>query len=89
MAATVRGSSEFDVRYWSIDQLRQTFERLIGPSEISVHCYFGLGLEPTDLHLMPRGTRAAVKVSERLRKLSAKVPWLTNLADSVYVSSVK
>jgi len=81
--------AEFDVRYWSINDLRQTFERLIGRSEISVHCYFGLGLEPTDLHLMPRGSRAAVKASEWLRKLSAKASWLTNLADSVYVSSVK
>jgi SAM-dependent methyltransferase/uncharacterized protein YbaR (Trm112 family) len=81
--------SGFDVRYWSISELRQTFEHLIGRSEISVHCYFGLGLEPTDLHLMPRGIRAAIKVSGLLRDLSTKVPWLINLADSVYVSSVK
>jgi ubiquinone/menaquinone biosynthesis C-methylase UbiE len=81
--------SGFDVRYWSIDELHRTFERLIGPSEISVHCYFGLGLEPTDLHLMPRGTQLAINLSERLRKLSAKASWMTNFADSVYVSSVK
>jgi SAM-dependent methyltransferase len=81
--------SGFDVRYWSIDELRRTFERLIGPSQISVHCYFGLGLEPSDLQLMPRNIQLAIGVSEWLRKLSAKVSWITNLADSVYISSVK
>jgi SAM-dependent methyltransferase len=81
--------SGFAVRYWSINELRRTFERRIGPSEISVHCYFGLGLEPSDMHLMPRGTQLAINLSERLRKLSAKASWMTNLADSVYVSSVK
>jgi SAM-dependent methyltransferase len=81
--------SGFDVRYWSIDELRRTFEQLIGPSEISVHCYFGLGLEPTDLRLMPRDVQLAISVSEWLRKLSAKASWITNLADSVYISSSK
>jgi hypothetical protein len=28
-------------------------------------------------------------LSERLRKLSIKVPWLINVADSVYISAVK
>jgi 2-polyprenyl-3-methyl-5-hydroxy-6-metoxy-1,4-benzoquinol methylase/uncharacterized protein YbaR (Trm112 family) len=79
----------FDVRYWRIHELRKSVEFYIGPSEVSVHCYFGLGLEPTDLNLMPSHLRWAIALSEHLRELSKKVPWLTNLADSVYVSAVK
>lgn len=81
--------SRFEVRYWSINELRKIFECSIGPAKISVHCYFGLGLEATDSRLMPRHVRLATVLSEHLRKLSTKVPWLVNLADSVYVSAVK
>jgi 2-polyprenyl-3-methyl-5-hydroxy-6-metoxy-1,4-benzoquinol methylase/uncharacterized protein YbaR (Trm112 family) len=84
----VEGSG-FEVRYWSIKELENAFERCIGPAKVSVHCYFGLGLEPTDSHLMPRYVRWALAISESLRKLSTKVPLLTNVADSVYVSAVK
>jgi 2-polyprenyl-3-methyl-5-hydroxy-6-metoxy-1,4-benzoquinol methylase/uncharacterized protein YbaR (Trm112 family) len=81
--------SNFEVRYWGIDELRQRFECCIGPAKISVHCYFGLGLEPTDSHLVSHHARWATVLSENLRKLSTKVPWLINLADSVYVSASK
>jgi 2-polyprenyl-3-methyl-5-hydroxy-6-metoxy-1,4-benzoquinol methylase/uncharacterized protein YbaR (Trm112 family) len=81
--------SGFEVRYWGIEELQGTFERCIGPAKISVHCYFGLGLEATDSHLMPRYVRWALGISESLRKLSTKLPWLANLADSVYISAVK
>lgn len=81
--------SGFDVRYWRISELRKAFERFVGPAKISVHCFFGLGLEPIDRHLMPSGIRLAISVSELLRLLSMKAAWLTNLADSVYVTAVK
>lgn len=38
---------------------------------------------------MPSGIRLAISVSELLRLLSMKAAWLTNLADSVYVTAVK
>jgi len=81
--------SGFDVRYWKIDELKETFERSIGPSEISVHCYFGLGLEATDAYLMPWYVKVAIRMSEYLRQLSLRAPFLINFADSVYVSSIK
>jgi 2-polyprenyl-3-methyl-5-hydroxy-6-metoxy-1,4-benzoquinol methylase/uncharacterized protein YbaR (Trm112 family) len=81
--------SDFDVRYWAIKELRKAFEHYIGPSEIFVHCYFGLGLEPSDRHLMPGSIRLAISISELLRSLSTRATWLTNLADSVYVAAVK
>jgi 2-polyprenyl-3-methyl-5-hydroxy-6-metoxy-1,4-benzoquinol methylase len=79
----------FEVRYWSISELRRTFASRIGPPEFTVHCFFGLGLELTDAHLMSRYVRWAVYISENLRKLSMKMPLLTRLADSVYVKAVK
>jgi 2-polyprenyl-3-methyl-5-hydroxy-6-metoxy-1,4-benzoquinol methylase/uncharacterized protein YbaR (Trm112 family) len=79
----------FEVRYWTISELRRLFASRIGPPSISVHCYFGLGLESTDAHLMSRHVRWAVSVSERLRWLSMNIPFLTYLADSVYVTAVK
>jgi len=78
-----------EVRYWGIKELQNAFERCIGPAKISVHCYFGLGLEPTDSHLMPHRVRWVLAISESLRRLSTKLPWLANVADSVYVSAVK
>ena len=79
----------FDVRYWSIDELRKTVESCVGPTNFSAHCYFGLGLERGDAHLMPPNIRWIISLSECLRELSNKVPWLTKAADSVYVSAVK
>ena len=79
----------FEVRYWSISELRHTFASQIGPPELSVHCFFGLGLEPSDAHLMSHHVRWVVYISESLRKLSMKIPLLTHLADSVYVAAVK
>lgn len=79
----------FDVRYWDIAELRQAFGEAIGPASVSVHCYFGLGLEPTDAHLMRPPLRAAIAVSELLRRLSVPAPFLIRLADSVYVSAAK
>jgi hypothetical protein len=79
----------FEVRYWSISELRHTFVSRIGPPELSVHCFFGLGLEPSDAHLMSHHVRWVVYISESLRKLSMKIPLLTHLADSVYVRAVQ
>ncbi len=81
--------SGFDVRYWTLDELRVAFDEAIGPSSLSVHCYFGLGLEPGDMHLMRRSVKVAIVVSEFLRRLSEKAPILIRLADSVYVSAAK
>jgi SAM-dependent methyltransferase/uncharacterized protein YbaR (Trm112 family) len=79
----------FDVRYWGIRELQEALECCVGPATISVHCYFGLGLEPTDSHLMPYYVRGMIGLSEKIRNVSARIPWLTKVADSLYVSAVK
>ena len=79
----------FDVRYWSTSDLKKAFTELIGPSEISADSYFGLGIQPRDAELLPSSYRAVVTASETLRKLSAYVKPLTNVADSVFIRSTK
>ena len=54
-----------------------------------MHCYYDLGFEPTELHLMPRNLCQIITLSEALRKLSRKTPWPSKFADSIYVFSNK
>jgi SAM-dependent methyltransferase len=79
----------FEVRYWSASELLGTFSQLIGPSTLSVDGYFGLGIQPSDRHLLPRKYQLIVGSSERLRAWSLGAPWIVRFADSLYVSSVR
>jgi ubiquinone/menaquinone biosynthesis C-methylase UbiE/uncharacterized protein YbaR (Trm112 family) len=84
-----REEREFDVRYWGVGELKRTFSKLVGPSRVTVDCYFGLGLQKADAEMMHPGMRALIGTSEFLRRLSLKLPLLTYVADSVYVDSVR
>jgi len=84
-----REPRDFDVRYWTIPALQEMFTESIGSAEISVDCFLGLGLQASDLRLMPAAHRAAIHTSELLRKTSRVLPWLRYIADSVYVESTK
>ena len=77
----------FDVRYWSLGQLQEVFGSLIGATDFSVDCFFGIGLQAADARLMPLPFKTAIMVSEALRSLSHVLPPVTWLADSVYVHS--
>jgi 2-polyprenyl-3-methyl-5-hydroxy-6-metoxy-1,4-benzoquinol methylase/uncharacterized protein YbaR (Trm112 family) len=85
-----RGFSEganFDVRYWSPQELKRTFEEIIGPTQLSVDGFFGLGIQPSDIALLPARYRIIVRASEVLRGCSGRLPFLLNVADSLYVKS--
>jgi len=82
-----REARDFEVRYWTPAELRSAFEEQIGPSELSVDGYFSLNVQPSDLHLLPPRYRALVHTSEGLRRISRAVPWLSSVADSLYVDS--
>ena len=84
-----REAREFEVRYWSIPSLRKLFSSYIGSTDITVDCFFGIGLQYSDLRFMPTTRKAVILTSELLRKVSDITHSLTYLADSVYVSSVK
>jgi len=79
----------FEVRYWSTPRLRRLFTESIGPSRLSVDCFFGIGLQASDVGFMPPLYRLVIRISELLRKTSRILPPLRHLADSVYVESTR
>ena len=82
-----REAINFEVRYWSIPELKKVFRKSIGNTVISVDCYFGLGLQKSDLKYMSSKLKIIICVSEILRKISTFLPPMKYLADSVYVRS--
>tara|TARA_X000001036_G_scaffold395472_1_gene396461 strand:- start:349 stop:1356 length:1008 start_codon:yes stop_codon:yes gene_type:complete len=79
----------FRIRYWTIKELMNTFSEKIGPSKSSVDGYFGLGIQISDLSILPLRYKLIVLTSEMLRKVSLKVPFIKNFADSIYIRSIK
>jgi 2-polyprenyl-3-methyl-5-hydroxy-6-metoxy-1,4-benzoquinol methylase/uncharacterized protein YbaR (Trm112 family) len=79
----------FRVRYWSIRELKSTFTSIIGASSIAVDGFFGLGIQPSDIDILPMLYQIVVRSSELLRHISLKIPLLTYFADSVYVTSTR
>lgn len=87
MRRRFREARDFEVRYWSLPELTRAFEATVGPSQITVDCFFGLGLQKSDQALMPPPLRFAIDVSEMLRSASGRLKPLAYAADSVYVTS--
>ena len=79
----------FEVRYWTISNLRRLFESSVGPSEIEVDCFFGIGWQYSDAGLMRWDRLAVMRASQALSFLANYLPSLTYAADSVYVASRK
>jgi 2-polyprenyl-3-methyl-5-hydroxy-6-metoxy-1,4-benzoquinol methylase/uncharacterized protein YbaR (Trm112 family) len=79
----------FEVRYWTIGELRSTFTELIGKTRISADCYLGLGWQWCDLRYLSWKRRPILVISELLRRLSNVVHPVRILADSVFCSAVK
>ena len=83
-----REARNFEVRYWGLRELRQVFG-VIGPSQLTVDGFFGLGIQAADLDLMPRRFRIIVRASDTLRKVARFVTPMIYVADSVYVTARK
>ena len=79
----------FEVRYWTPSQLRKTCTQLIGKTSLAVDGYFGLGIQPSDVGLLPPHYRFVVHCSEALRRASRVFPWMKFFADSLYVMSTR
>lgn len=84
-----RSAKNFEVRYWSIPELKKTFESEIGCSQISADCYLGLGLQKSDMDYMSHKMKLIIALSEFLTKISNSIHVLKYAADSVYVNSRK
>jgi len=85
-----RGTDDrgFDVRYWPPGELIDTFQRLIGPTELTADGYFGLNMQYSDIDLMPVRYKIVVGLSEGLRLASRRFRPLSQFADSVFLESV-
>ena len=84
-----RDATGFEVRYWRLAELRKVMDRQIGRTRFTVDCFFGIGWQPGDAHLMPTHFRALIACSELLRRLSQWLPVLRHVADSVYAHATK
>jgi ubiquinone/menaquinone biosynthesis C-methylase UbiE/uncharacterized protein YbaR (Trm112 family) len=84
-----RETRDFEVRYWTIQELLSAFEQEIGPTQIFVDGYFSLNPQISDVHLFPFRYRAVVYASEALRRASEAVPLLKLGADSLYVAATR
>jgi SAM-dependent methyltransferase len=82
-----REAKLFEVRYWTVRELRRTFEALIGPSTVSVDGFLSLNPQLADVRLLPAKARGVVMISEALRRLALMLPVITHVADSLYVES--
>lgn len=80
---------KFEVRYWTIQELRHLFSSAIGPCHFSVDCFFGIGLQAADSHLMSWGRRCLIRASELLRTFTKHFGIMKYFADSLYVTSIK
>jgi len=79
----------FDVRYWSLSELKNTFGNFIGPTSLSVDGYFSLNSQQKDIDLLYLRYRLGVYYSEMLRRISEKMQWMKYFADSVYIKSIR
>ena len=82
-----RDPVKFEVRYWRPRELREAFERHIGPASLSVDGFFALNAQPEEQHLLPLRYRLVVRASDLLRRASRHCPWLIPAADSLYVTA--
>lgn len=82
----LREPVRFEVRYRSLARLRELFAA-IGPTTISVDCFFGLGLQASDIAHMRLAGRLATRASEFLKLAQRRVPVLLAVADSVFCES--
>lgn len=80
---------EFDVRYYTVPELKDLFTSVFGNAAVSVDGYFGLGIQASDVHMLPIKYRLIVRTSELLRALSLKITAMRRIADSLYLKSLK
>jgi len=84
-----REARNFEVRYWTIPELKLAFWNAIGPTHISVDGYLSLNAQVSDVRFLPKRYQALVYMSEALRQVSEFCPPLSYLADSLYVTATR
>lgn len=82
-----RPPANFEVRYWSPFELKRTFSKALGATQINADCFLGLGLQWSDFGLMSFVGKVVLLISEALRRLSGIIYPLRWFADSVFCTA--
>jgi ubiquinone/menaquinone biosynthesis C-methylase UbiE len=82
-----RASKGFEVRYYTPRALSELFLMSFQTVEREVDGYFGLGIQPSDAHMLSKNSRKILALSEAIRRLSKTVPFLHYAADSLYLNA--
>jgi SAM-dependent methyltransferase/uncharacterized protein YbaR (Trm112 family) len=85
----IRRPERFEVRYRSLRRMCAMFTEAIGPTSASIDCFFGLGLQASDVSHMRPIARHATVASEYLKSLVHIAPALRAVADSLYLRSIR
>lgn len=80
---------EFDVRYYTIEELLSLFGLTSGPTKTSVDCFFGLNVRPEDRDLVDLKSKAIILMSETFKNIANRLTPLQAYADSVFLHSTK
>jgi hypothetical protein len=78
----------FDVRYWTLPEMRRTFTELIGPTSLSADSFFSFNAQTSDIDLLPLKYGLVVFCSHALRRISERMRLLVYFADSIYVKAI-
>ncbi|GEP56555.1 methyltransferase domain-containing protein [Reyranella soli] len=84
-----REPESFEVRYWSTAEIVDAFRTAIGPSTLSVDCYFGLGWQWADMKYMRATHKPILMASEILRRCSQVLTPMQHVADSVFCTATR
>ncbi|HET6267508.1 MAG TPA: methyltransferase domain-containing protein [Acidobacteriota bacterium] len=77
------------VRYYTLPELENTFESIFGAFDYQPDCYLGIGVQGSDLDVLPWKYKPVVIGSELLKFISKLIPPVGRIADSVFVSTQK
>lgn len=84
-----REPRDFEVRYWTLPELRRLFWSQVGSARVSVEGFFGIGLQASDARLMTPRLRLVLQASQRLQAASRFLPFMAWMADSVFIEATK
>lgn len=74
----------WDVRYYTLDELEALFRGVLGDFRWEIDCYLGIGVQLSDIDLLPWRYKAVPLLSEGLKLAARALPALGRRADSVY-----
>lgn len=84
-----REPRNFDVRYWSLTEMQEVFDKSVGKTRISPDCFFGLGWQWSDYAMMSWRLKPILAVSTGLVAASKVFPALRWGADSLLCIATK